>query len=161
MFTAAIFGGDIGEAAARGAAWGAGAGAVGGAMQGSAEDARNREREAEEKRRRQADEIEKLKSEIGEDAFAGLEALTVGKHEVAMAYARTAARSSNQDFALAGHWVEVLTYADNGDQEQVNEHLPHLVEMDTEIDDLAEARRTLTELSQGLADIRTEFGVSS
>ena len=159
MFAAAIFGGDIGDAAARGAAWGAGAGAVSGALQGSAEDRRKREREEAAAERRRLEELKRLRAEIGDDNFEGLKALTVGKHEVAMAYARTAARSTNPDFALAAHWLEVLTYLDSGRQAEVNEHVPHLVEMDPSITTVAEAQVMLADLASGLAEIRAEFGV--
>ena len=159
MFTAAIFGGDIGDAAARGAVWGASAGAVSGAIQGSAEDARNKERALEERRRRQQAELKRLQAEIGDDAFAGLEALTTGKHEVAIAYARTAARSSNPSYALAGHWLEVLTYRDSAQNAEVEHHLPHLVELDPDVENLSDARATLAELTDGLAEIRTEFDI--
>jgi len=158
MFAAAIFGGDIGDAAARGAAFGAGVGAVSGAVQGSAEHERKLRAEEAERERRQQSELARLRSEIGDDAFAGLEALTMGKHEVAIAYAKTAARSSNSDHALAGHWLEVLTFQDSGDSTRTAEHLPHLVAMDDHVSTLEEARRMLADLENGLQEIRTEFG---
>lgn len=71
MVSALIWGGNVGEAAVRGAAWGTTSGAVSGAIVGSRQD-----RTAAQKERLQAEK--KLKEELGEDGFAGLwlEAIT-------------------------------------------------------------------------------------
>ena len=158
MFAAAIFGGDIGDAAARGAAWGAGAGAVSGAIRGSQEDARQRQQEqAAAERERQA-ALNELRREIGPDTFDGLAALTDGKHQVAIAYAQTAMTDSNQRYAIAGHWLEALTYQDLGDDKTVAEKLPELVQIDPEVSSHLEAAEILSDLTDGLAAIRAEFG---
>ena len=159
MFSALVFGGDMGDAAARGAVWGAGTGAVGGAMRGAAEDSARRRQMAAEQQARQDAELARLRAEIGEDAFAGLEALALGKHEVALAYARTARRESSRNYALAGSWLEALAYADSNRPEEVERLLPGLVAADPGVGSLAEAERTLAELRQGLADIRADFGL--
>jgi hypothetical protein len=159
MFTALIFGGDVGDAAARGAAWGAGTGAVAGAIHGSAEDSARKQQQAADQQARQEAELERLRTEIGVDAYAGLEALTVGKHDVAFAYARTAMRQQNADYAVAGRWLEVLTYADSGLDSDAENLIPSLVEADPEISSTAEANQTLAELSEGLRSIRTEFNL--
>ena len=158
MFAAAIFGGDVGNAAARGAAWGAGAGAVSGAVQGSQEDARRKEREAAETQRRELEMLNALRDQIGPDTFSGLEALTDGKHQVALAYARTAMDSGNSDYALAAHWLEALAYQDHGDLQAVSERVPRLVELDPEVTSIVEATEVLDELVTGLQEIRAAYG---
>ena len=159
MFTAAIFGGDIGDAAARGAAWGAGTGAVTGAMHGAQQDAAEERRALAEQQSRQQAALAQIKGEIGEDAFAGLAALTEGKHEVALAYARTAARDSNRDYAIAGNWLEALTYEDSHRSSEAADMIPGLVAMDPEVAHESEARQILSELETQLNEIRAEFGL--
>ena len=161
MFTAIIFGGDVGDAAARGAVWGASTGAVAGAIQGSAEHKEKQRQQQAQREAQVAAELARIKAEIGEDAYDGLEALTVGKHEVALAYARTAARSTNSEYAIAGLWLEALVDLDQQHDGQVAEMIPTLVARDPAVPDNQTARRTLAELLQGLADIRAEFGVTT
>ncbi len=156
-FSAAIFGDDIGRAASRGAAYGAGAGAVSGAMRG---DQAHKAEEKQQRARRQAEvdaRIAELRKEIGEDAFSGVTALAEGKHEVALAYARTAQRDANRDWALAGHWLEAVTYADAGEVDEVDRVLPGLVESDPKVSDVEVARATVTELQTELVELRKEF----
>lgn len=157
MFAAAIFGGDIGEAAARGAAWGAGAGAVTGAVRGGQEDAARRQREEAEAARELQAALDELRREIGPDTYDGLAALTDGKHQVAIAYAQTAMRDANERYAIAGRWLETLTYQDLGDAGAVAGQLPALVAADPEVSSTAEARAVLDELVEGLAEIRAQF----
>ncbi len=106
MVSALVFGGDVGEAAARGAVWGGSTGAAAGAISGSVAD-------SNQKKAQQAAELEALKKRLGDDAFNGLAALVECKHEVAQGYGRTAAQSDNPDFALAGLWLQVITFADS------------------------------------------------
>lgn len=158
MFAAAIFGGDIGDAAARGAAYGAGAGAVTGAIQGSNEDKRRKEQEAAEARRQEVEVLNALRAEVGPDTFSGLEALTDGKHQVALAYARTAMESTNSRYSLAGQWLEVLTYQDHGDLQAASDHLPALVEIDPYVGNIVEASELLDGLVENLREIRAAYG---
>jgi len=155
-FVAAIFGGNVAESAARGAAWGAGTGAVSGAIQGAAEDdARKR---AQEQAAQEAS-IEALRAQIGDDAYAGLEALTDCKHEVALAYGKTAAGSSNHDYALAGLWLEAVVLADDGRDADAQRTLPGLVSADPEVNSEVDAQLQLNELVQAVRDIRAEYGL--
>ena len=55
----------------------------------------------ERRRTHRATQLERMKQEIGEDSFKGLEALADCKHDVALAYGRTVAQSDNKDHALA------------------------------------------------------------
>ena len=105
MVSAMVFGGDVGDAAARGAVWGGSTGAAAGAMSGVMAD-------SNQKKAEQAAELEKLRKQLGDDAFNGLAALAECKHEVAQGYGSTSAKSGNPDYALAGLWLQVLAYAD-------------------------------------------------
>lgn len=149
LVSSLVFGGDPVDRAARGAVWGASTGAAAGAMAGAQADAA---------KKKQIDaELEKLKKEIGEDAFNGLEALADCKHEVALGYARTAVDSNNKDHALAGLWLEVLTYADRKEEEKARELFPQIVANDTKIQTETQAEESISQAINDLMDIREEF----
>jgi hypothetical protein len=154
VVSALIFGGDVGDAAARGAAWGATTGAVSGAIVGSQED-----KAAQKKKQEQASQ--KLKADIGEDAFAGLTALVNCKHPVAIGYSQTAQKLDNSNYALAGLWLEVLTYADEGKEARVQELVPMVVKSDPSVESSAEASVKMEEALQGLANIRRQHSMPS
>ena len=149
LVSSLVFGGDPVDRAARGAVWGASTGAAAGAMAGAQADAA---------KKKQIDaELEKLKKEIGEDAFNGLEALADCKHEVALGYARTAIGSNNRDHSLAGLWLEVLTYADRKEEESARRLFPDIVANDTKIQTETQAEETMRQAINDLMDIREEF----
>lgn len=152
MVTALVFGGNVGEAAARGAVWGGTTGAVAGGIHGAQQD--------QAKKAQQDKAIEKLKTDFGEDAFNGLVALTECKHEVALGYARTAAGSENKDHALAGLWIEILTYADSRQEDKARALYPDLVTNDTMISSESQAEETMRKALQRLMDIRGEYNLS-
>ena len=102
MVTALVFGGNVGEAAARGAVYGGSTGAAAGAISGAVAD-------SNQKKAQQAAELEALRKRLGDDAFNGLAALVECKHEIAQGFGRTAAKSDNPDFSLAGLWLQVLS----------------------------------------------------
>ena len=151
MVSALVFGGDPAEAAARGAVWGGSTGAVAGAMAGARADERQQaQREAQ---------LERLKQEIGEDSFKGLEALADCKHDVALAYGRTAAQSKNRDHALAALWLEILTYADQREESRARALFPDLVANDPKVGSDAQAEASMRKALQTLMDIRAEYGM--
>ena len=153
MMTALIFGGNVGEAAARGAVYGGTSGAVVGGLAGA-------EADRAVKQRRQAErdaEIRKFRNEIGDDAFNGIAALAECKYAVAVANAEEAQKSSKRQFALAGFWVEAMTEADRGDQAAARALFPEIVSRDREIRTDADAERKLGEAMDSLATIRSEF----
>jgi hypothetical protein len=152
MVSALVFGGDIGEGAARGAVWGGSTGAATGAMAGARVD-------SAQKKAQQGAELEKLKAQLGEDGFKGLEALAECKHEVAVAYARTAGRSDNKDYSLAGLWIEALALADQGETDQAQALLPDLVAKDPQIGSKARADETLQKSLKRLQEIRGEYNL--
>ena len=155
LLSAVVFGGDPAEAAARGAVWGASTGAVAGGMTGDRVESKREKQRAQQ----QDADLEKLKAELGEDTYAGLEALADCRHEIALGYARTAVRSDNRDPALAGLWLEVLTYADRRQEEQARALFPDLVAADSHLSSEAQAEQRMRETLQSLMDIRAEYGL--
>jgi hypothetical protein len=148
MVTALVFGGNVGDAAARGAVYGGSTGAAG-AMSGAMAD-------SNQKKAQQAAELEALRKRLGDDAFNGLAALVECKHEVAQGYGRTAAESSNEDFALAGLWLQAITFADNHQDDRARALLPELVAKDSKLTSEAQAETEMQAALQKLMDIRQE-----
>lgn len=150
MVTALVFGGNVGEAAARGAVYGGSTGAAAGAISGAVAD-------SNQKKAQQAAELEALRKRLGDDAFSGLAALVECKHEVAQGYGRTAATSDNPDFALAGLWLQVITFADSRREDQARTLLPDLVEKDSKLSSESQAETEMQAALQKLMDIRQEY----
>jgi hypothetical protein len=150
--TALIFGGNIGEAAARGAVYGGASGAVVGGVSGAEADRRVAEQERAEYERRVAE----FREEIGTDAFNGFVALAECKYEIAIANAREAQDSRNSDFSLAGYWVEALVEAERGDLVASSELLPTLVERDRDLANIDAASARLAEALSQLGNIREQ-----
>lgn len=155
--TALIFGSNVGEAAARGAVYGGASGAVVGGMSGAEVDKQVAAQERAEYERR----VQEFRDEIGTDAFNGFVALTECKHEIALANAREAQKSTNRDFALAGLWVEVLTEADRQQPDAAAALLPAIVEKDREISDAAVAQARLDEALGEIGEIRTRYDLAA
>lgn len=151
VVSALIFGGDVGEAAARGAAWGGSMGAVGGALSGMQQDSAIK--------KQQEDAAEKLKLELGDEAFNGLVALANCKHDVAASHANTAKNLDNKEHALAGQWLEVLTLADQREEDQARALFPVLIEKDPEINSEGNAEENMRSAMQGLMQIRAKHNL--
>ena len=149
LVSALVFGGDPAEAAARGAVYGGAVGATAGAMSGSKVDAK-----IDEERTARA---EKIRARIGDDAFKGLSALVTCDHQDALQDAATAKQSANPNFAVSGHWLEVLSYADAGDNAKTKELIPVVVEKDWNTSSETEARASLLQLQDKLMAIREEY----
>lgn len=149
LVSALVFGGDPAEAAARGAVYGGAVGATAGAMTGSKVDT-----QIEQERNARA---EKIRKKIGDDAFKGLAALVSCDHADALQYASVSKQSINPNFSVAGYWLELLSFADEGKQATVNESLPAVVEKDWDIDNEAKARSNLLQLQDKLMAIREEY----
>jgi outer membrane lipoprotein SlyB len=155
VVSALVFGGNVGDAAAMGAVWGASTGAVSGAIAGSQEDKVISAREQVQRQEAQ----ERLKTRIGEDAFAGLVALVQCKHTVAISYAEIARNSGDKQFALAGEWLEVLSYADGGEMDKARTMLSGIMTLDAAIEDEAEAIRSMRKALAGVVNIRKDHGL--
>ena len=153
MVTALVFGGNVAEAGARGAVYGGTTGAVVGGMSGSKAD----QAVAAQKQAEREAELERLRNRIGTDAYNGVVALAECKHEVAIANAREAARSSNSDYALAGVWVEVLTEADRQHDTEARAMFPDIVKRDSEVKTEANVEARMRDALQELRDIRVEY----
>ncbi len=153
LVTGLVFGGNVADSAARGAVWGASTGAVAGAMSGAGKD--------QVKKGNQSIELEKLKGRIGDDAFNGMKALAHCKHEVALAYSRTAAKSKNKDHALAGQWLEVITHADKGEENKARTLFPQLIATDPKVSTKAQTEATMRDTMQKLMTIRKEHNLST
>jgi len=156
MVGALVFGGNVGDAAARGAVVGGAAGATAGGMSGAQQDS-----QAAEQSKPVVAPVDttKLKQQIGEDNFAGVEALARCKHQVAVAYADTARASKNPDYALASLWIEILSYADQRDESRAREFFPQLIETDTDVATGADAEAQMQESLQKLRNIREQYGL--
>lgn len=151
LVSALVFGGDPAEAAARGAVYGGAVGATAGAMGGAQVDKKvAQQREAT---------AEALRSKIGDDAFKSLAALADCKHDDALKQAGLARQSDNPNFALAGLWLEVLSYADKGDEAIARGLFPDVIKTDWDIKSEAEAEATLQETLNKLMDIREEYNM--
>lgn len=152
--TALVFGGDPVEAATRSAVWGASAGAATGAIAGSQVQKQpprqpsHAETEAK---------LQKLREEIGENNFAGLEALADCEHDRSLRAAAQGRQSKNPNHALAGLWLEILSYADSGREGQARELFPTLVGQDWNIDSTAQAEAKMREGIAALGNIREEY----
>ena len=135
LVSALAFGGDPAEAAARGAVYGGATGATVGAISGSKVDAK-----IEEQRKEKA---EKIRAKIGDDAFKGLSALVTCDYQDTLQNAAQAKLSKNPNYSVAGYWLEVLSYADQGNSDKVENLIPIVTEKDWDINSVAEARTSL------------------
>ena len=149
IFTALVFGGDPAEAAARGAVYGGAVGATAGAIAGSEAD--------RQVKQQQEAQLAKLRQEIGDETFTGLEALADCRHDVSLQQAAKAQKSENPNYALAGLWLEVLTYADQKDESKARSLFPTLVKKDWDIKSEAQAEETMRKALNSLMDIREEY----
>lgn len=153
LISSLIWGGDPGYHIARGATVGATVGAVGGAIEGSSKARAEKEKKVAQEQR----EIDQIRRDIGNDAFDGIVALAECKHEVAKANARVAAKSRNGNHALAGLWVEALTFADQGDDASLEAIALEIVRWDREIGDTSSFDLELKKAHDDLLDIRAEY----
>ncbi|RCK33494.1 hypothetical protein TH9_11505 [Thalassospira xiamenensis] len=151
--TAAIFGGNPIEAAARSTVYGVAAGATAGAISGAAADAQ----QEETFRAAQQEKQDRIRAKIGDDAFAGLTALAKCDHAAALSNAATATGSTNADYALAGLWLEAITYSDQAREDTTRGLYPDIIAADPKIDDTTGAEARRRELIEGLTRIRGEY----
>lgn len=155
LVSALVWGGDPGEHMARGATAGATIGAIGGAVEGSSRAKAEKDRTAAQEQR----ELEQVRRDIGNESFDAVVALAECKQEVAIANARAAARSTNSNHALAGLWIQALTFADQGDEASLAALTPDIIQWDREINDQTQFDHELKDAYQGLVDIRAEYAL--
>jgi hypothetical protein len=157
MATALIFGGDVGEAAARGAVYGGATGAVVGGMSGADMD----KKVAAQKQAERDRQVAEFRDEIGADAFNGFVALAECKHDIAIANAREARKSRNRDHALSGLWIETLTEADRKNPDAAKNLFPELVASDKQVKTISDADSRTGDALLRLGEIRAEYGLPS
>ena len=134
---------------ARGAVYGGAVGATAGAIAGS---------QADKKAKAQQDAgLAQLRKDIGEDAYNGLVALADCEHDVSLRQAAKAQQASNPNYALAGLWLEVLSYADQRDEAKARALFPTLVEKDWDIKSEAQAEEVMRKSLNELMNIREEY----
>ncbi|MGI9264248.1 MAG: hypothetical protein ACR2QU_04930 [Gammaproteobacteria bacterium] len=155
LVSALVWGGDPGEHMARGATAGAAVGAVGGAVHGS----QKAKAEKDYKAAQEQQEIEQFRRDIGNDAFDAVVALAECRQEVAIANAKVAANSTNANHALAGLWIQALTFEDQGDQVNLDTIAPEIIQWDRGINDADHFSRELQSGYQDLIDIRAEYAL--
>ena len=155
LVSALVWGGDPGEYMARGATAGATIGAIGGAVEGSNKAQAKKDNKTAQKQR----ELEQFRRDIGNDAFDAIVALAECKQEVASANARVAATSTNSNHALAGLWVQALTYEDVSDESGLLAITPEIIRWDREINSQSQFDRELKNTYQDLIDIRAEYAL--
>lgn len=151
LVSALVFGGDPAEAAARGAVYGGAVGATAGAMSGAQVDSK-----VEQQRQATA---EALHAKIGDDAYDGLKALANCNYDVSLKQAELARQSENPNFSLAGLWLEVLSYADQGSEARARSLFPDVVTKDWDIKSEAEAEATMRDALSKLMDIREQYNL--
>jgi hypothetical protein len=155
VVSALVFGGDVVEGAARGAVWGGSTGAASGAIAGA--QVADQKKAADQQK--VAAELEKVRREVGDDAFLGLEALVDCKLPVALAYAETAQGSSNKNYSLAGLWLELLTLSEQGKGDSAQARLPELVAKDPQLKTTEAAGTLLGQANKQVGDIREYYGL--
>ena len=158
LVSALVFGGDPLKSAARGAVVGGAVGATAGAMSGSRVDAQVEQQQAQLDQQRQADNAA-LRSKIGDDAYAGLGALAECKYDISLRQASKAQQSSNPNYALSGLWLEVISYADKGNETKARSLLPVVAAKDWNISSEAKAETVMRQAIADLMDIRQEYNL--
>jgi len=147
--SALVFGGDPGEAMARGAVYGGAVGATAGGMAGAEVD-----RKVAVK---QEAALKELREKIGTNAYDGLAALAECKHDEALSQATKAKQDSNPNHALSGLWLEAMTYSDQGNETKASGMLPTVVEKDWNIKTKTQAEEKMRAAMKGLMDIREQY----
>jgi len=149
LVSALVFGGDPAEAAARGAVYGGAVGATSGAIAGSQVDSK-----VEQQRKIQE---EKIREKIGDDAFKGLAALLTCDYKDALLDAEKAKQAANPNYSVSGYWLELLSYADQGNDQKAMSLLPGVVEKDWDVNSDKEAKMNLLQLQDKLMSIREDY----
>jgi len=153
LITALVWGGDAGEHMVRGAQAGATVGAIGGAIEGSS----NARAEKEYQAAQEQHELDQFRHDIGNDAYNGVVALVDCKHAVAIANAQSAAESTNGNHALAGLWVQALSYADQDNATDLGAISTEIIRWDREISNSTQFESALRDAHNDLLDIRSDY----
>ena len=157
MVAATIFGGNVGTGAAVGAAVG---GVAGGAHATATAPPRQPDGPSVPGDPPEVTEayLERLRSEVGPSAWAGLEALAECRHDEALTWGDAAQHTENRDHALAGLWLKAIAYEDSGRETEARAMLREIVEQDPRLSEEATAERRLGDSVLALRDIRVAYG---
>ena len=91
-------------------------------------------------------------------ATASLRAMARLLAIVSLAVAKKGRQSKNPNYALAGLWLEILSYADQGQEAQARALFPVLVKQDWNIDTTAQAESKMREATTALGNVGEEYG---
>lgn len=138
-----IFGGNPVSGAASGAAMGAASGAAVGAAHGASRD------KADEKR---------YVAELGQYNYDGFVALANCKYDDALALAAKGQQYKDRYHAVAGLWLEAITYADQTRYDEAEKLYPALEKNDPDLLDRSDTERTLKDGVRQIRNIRVDYG---
>lgn len=99
-------------------------------------------------------EEQAFRREFGNENVDGLISLIDGNHERAIAFANVAETSKDANHRVAASWLKAITYADNGQQDELNGEYQKLVILDSEIDSVESAEKWMILLLQDLEELR-------
>lgn len=138
-----IFGGNPLSGAASGAAIGAASGAAVGAAHGSSQDKANEQRYV---------------AEMGQYNYDGFVALANCKYDDALALADKGQQYKDRYHAVAGLWLEAITYGDQARYDEAEALYPELEKNDPDLLDRNDTERTLKEGVRKVRNLRVDHG---
>jgi hypothetical protein len=137
-----IFGGDPLARAASGAAIGAASGAAIGASSGASRDKKEKNRYV---------------AELGQHNYDGFVALADCHYDQALELAGKGQQYKDPQYAVAGVWLETITYADQNQYDKAAELYPTLEKNDPDLLDRKDTERQLRDAVRKLRNIRVDF----
>jgi hypothetical protein len=145
LVSSLIFGGDPLARAASGAAIGAASGAAIGASSGASRDKKEKDRYV---------------AELGQHNYDGFVALADCHYDKALELAAKGQQYKDPHYAVAGVWLETITYADQNQYDKAAELYPTLEKNDPDLLDRKDTERQLRDSVRKLRNIRVDFGRS-
>ncbi len=145
LVSSLIFGGNPVSGAASGAAIGAASGAAIGAASGAGRDKAQEERYV---------------GEFGQYNYDGFLALADCDYDKALELAAKGQQYKDRYHAVAGVWLETITYADQNRYDEAEKLFPTLEQNDPDLLDRNDTERTLKDAVRKLRNIRVDYGRS-
>lgn len=142
MVSSLIFGGNPLSGAASGAAIGAASGAAIGAASGASRDKA---------------EKDQYVNELGQYNYDGFVALANCEHGKALELAAQGQQYKDRHHALAGYWLETITYADQSNYQQAEALYPVLEKNDPDLLDRNDTEQALKKAVRDLRNIRVDY----
>lgn len=100
-----------------------------------------KERKKNENKNKGGTEDEELRKYYGNENVDGLEALIVGNHEKALAFANVGELSDDANYRLSAIWLKALIAADQNNDQEAKKEYERLVTFDPEIKNIEEAQK--------------------